>query len=44
MLAANLGPFRKLVLAAGAVELAADFEVFGLRLALLGGHLGCRNG
>lgn len=44
VLAADLGPFGKLVLAAGGIELAADAHVLCLRLALLGGGLGRRNG
>lgn len=44
MLATNLGPFRKLVLAAGGVELAADLEVLSLCLALFSGSLGGRDG
>lgn len=35
MLAAQLGPFRKLVLAAGRVQLSSDGEILFLLLAVL---------
>jgi hypothetical protein len=44
MLAAQLGPFGKLVLATRSVELPADLEVICLELPLFAGGLGCREG
>lgn len=43
VLATQLGPFGKLVLAARGVELTADLEVVGLEDSLLAGGLGGRD-
>lgn len=44
MSSSQLRPLRKLVLAAGRVQLRPDLEVFFLDFPLLGGGLGCRDG